>query len=61
MEKVAKIIFFLWVSEVYIRQFLGANFDAFPSFTAMGICCWEWLEFRKQEENRDLLLGVVRF
>ena len=25
----------------------GRNFDAFPSFTAMGICRWEWFDFRR--------------
>ena len=45
-EKVAKIDLFLWVSEVTLGSF-GRNFDAFPSFTAMGICCWEWFDFRR--------------
>ena len=45
-EKVAKIIFhlFLWVSEVTLGSF-WAQFCTFPSFSAMGICCWEWFDF----------------
>ena len=39
----------------YIRQFLGAILMLFrPSLP-------EWFEYRKQEDNGDLLLEVVRF
>ena len=43
-EKVAKIIFFYGFQKLHWAVF-GRNFDAFPSFTAMGICCWEWFDF----------------
>ena len=44
-EKAAKSTsLFLWVSEVTLGSF-RVQFWCFPSFTAMGICCWEWFDF----------------
>ena len=45
-EKVAKIANFQKVSEVTLGIF-GRNFDAFPPFSAMGICRWERFDFRR--------------
>ena len=52
-KKVAKIInhHFLWVSEVTLGSFL-AHFDALPSFTAMGICRWEWFAAGNSQEKK---------
>ena len=48
---VAEIIIFYGFQAVF-----GRTFDSFPSFTAMGICRWEWFDFRlpfKQKEWQE--------
>ena len=45
-EKVAEIILFYRFQKLHQGVF-GRNFDAFPSFTAMGICRWERFDFRR--------------
>jgi hypothetical protein len=46
-EKGAKIIIFYGFQKLHLA-FLRCSFGVFPSFTAMGICRWEWFAFRRR-------------
>ena len=46
-EKGAKIVIFYGFQKLHLA-FLRCSFGAFPSFTAMGICRWEWFAFRRR-------------
>ena len=51
-KKQLKSSFFYGLQKLHQALF-GRTFTAFPSFTAMGICRWEWFDFRLPFEQKE--------